>query len=287
MAKTPLLIFAGKKDAVAKAFARYARKQGSSVLVAAPNMLWRKLLPQLRVSETGEIISGLGQIPVFNRVGTLREEAWDAWSPDDRHYAAMESSAALLAFLACHPAVVNRPKPHDFSGCGLRSVEQLTLGRSLGLQTPAWLATSELGEALDFLSDCHQTAIYRKNSEDIFDFPLATQGRLPIKENRLTTAVFLINGHRGYPIVSTYAFGRVWHFNPVEKKPVELDGQEGHLRSFFDSCGLDFGQAIGIKLSGSNDYVFYGATGFPQYRFYRELSQEIHEILWKGIGGLL
>lgn len=281
------MILAGRKDAVSKAFAGYARKERLAIQWVEPNMLWKKLLPELRVTEMGEITATLDKTPIFNRIGTLQSESWDRWNPDDRHYAAMESSAALLAFLARHPAVVNRPKPHDFSGCGLRSVEQMAFAQSLGLKIPAWLVTSELPEALGFIRDCHQTAIYRKNSEDIFDFPLAREERLPIKNNHLTTAAFLIGGHHGYPIVSTYVFGRLWHFNAVDEKPIGLARHEDLLQSFFDSCGLCFGQAIGIKPAGGNDYVFYGATGFPQYRFYRQLSQEIHETLWKGIEGLL
>lgn len=280
MPQRKLLILADSRDPVAASFAEFAASRAAGISIRQPASFWESLRPRLEVEEQGSLLSTLDSFLIFNRLGFA--ENLDDWNPSDRHYAAMESSAALLAFLAFHPAIINRPKAEEFSGLGLRSVEQFSRAGSLGLKVPSWTMTTDIQEARKFILNTRPVALYRRNSEELFEFSRAAEHRLPIGDGRLTGPVFLLQGFMGLPIISTWACGHLWHVNAISKAPFPLgDETQQGLWKFFNGSGLVFAQAVGIIEPWTRDYVFYGMTGYPQWRFYRPFAGEVHEKLWR------
>lgn len=276
-----ILVLSESEDLAAIHFGRFAKAQGYHVKHVYGEGLWNKLQPELLVGRTGVIVSNLDGYVVFNRLGAFSVEGLTQWPAKERFYVSMESSAILLAHLGRHPFVINRPKPHDLSGVGLRACEQLIQGQRLGLKIPGWMVTSDWKEAEAFIRNNPKT-IYRARSQNIFDFPEASKERLPLEGDWLTAPVFLLEGRIGYPVVSTYASGRLWHYDPVRKVSVQIREEEA-LKAFFKECGIVFGQAAGIITPNGQEYLFYGLTGFPQLRFYEPFEKEVYGELLQSI----
>ncbi|MBI4371454.1 MAG: hypothetical protein HY552_04065 [Elusimicrobia bacterium] len=271
---------AEKDDAVAGALSRYARHRKKSVDWVFPREFWRVLAPELRISRKGRIQSSLSGRRILSRCGALRPIAPRDWAPKDRHYAWMEAQAALLAFLAAHPRIINRPKPADISGCGLRLTEQFLAAEAAGLAVPDWTVTTRLRAALRFLKRHEGVAVHRDHSEDIYCFPRAKRERLVDElAGSPRSPVLLLQGQIGYLTVTTFAAGQLWHFDVVRQKRLDLPDAEASLRSLFGRCGLEFAQAVGILPEGPGRWVFHGMTALPQLRHYLPFSDEVNEAL--------
>jgi len=279
------LVIAGESDAVAAALVERAAVRRFAIRRVSPQELWEKIGPRLEVNRDGSSRNSLAGRAVFNRFGVAVPGAFDLWRPEDRHYASMESGAALFAALLLHPRVINAPKPHDPSGCGLRSVEQLRLAANLGLFTPPWLVTSRLTDAEAFL-ERRELTVYRRRSEDIFDFHLAKWSGLPLAASgeRLLAPVFLLEGRAGAPVVTTWVAGKMWNAEALTRLACDAPAPEVSLKALFEAAGLSFGQAIWIR-DEAGAHVFYGVTGTPQLRFYQPHADEVHDEILSWLGG--